>query len=366
MPTRRLPTKPDLDHLKHQARDLLNFVRSADDRALLVVKEFHPRYALAPAGEISETFALGDAYFTLARHYGFRSWSRLATFVHGGLSPSLQRPHHERITDSTFRRAVDLADEGDVDGLRVFLHAHPGVVAQRIEFEGENYFTRPSLLEFIAENPVRHGVTPPNIVSIADVILTAGAARDMDAINSTLRLVVSGRVARECGTQRPMINRLCDCAADPSGAMDAAVGHGEFDAVAALVERGARLGLAGAAALGRMEDVRRMAAGGTDADRHLALAWAVEFGHIEIVRLLLDLGVDPTRYNPPHAHAHSTPLHQAAVAGHLDLVRLLIERGARPSARDTIYDGTPIEWAEHANQTAVIACLQDEERKRSR
>jgi hypothetical protein len=366
MPTRRLPSNPDLDHLKHQSRDLLKLVRVADERALLIVKEFHPRYARAQMGEVAEAFTLADAYFSVARHYGFRSWSRLVAFVRGGLAPSLERPHHERITDSMFRRAVDLADDGDADGLRAYLDTHPSVATQRIEFEGENYFTRPSLLEFVAENPVRHGATPPNVATVADVILTAGADRDMDAVNSTLRLVVSGRVPRECGTQRPLVNLLCDAGAEPSGAMHASLSHGEFDAAAALVERGATLGLAGAAALGRLDEVQRIGAGSSPADRHLALAWAVQFGHIEIVRVLLDLGVDPARYNPANAHAHSTPLHQAAVAGHLDLVRLLTERGADLSARDTVYDGTPLEWAEHADQAAVVAYLRAEMRGQNR
>ena len=36
----------------------------------------------------------------------------------------------------------------------------------------------------------------------------------------------------------------------------------------------------------------------------------------QIVRMLLDAGEDPNRYNPVGAHSHSTPLHQAAVGGH--------------------------------------------------
>ena len=63
--------------------------------------------------------------------------------------------------------------------------------------------------------------------------------------------------------------------------------------------------------------------------RHRALALAAQLGHVEIVRLLLDAGEDPDRYNPADSHAHTTPLHQAALAGHDAVVRLLVERGAR-------------------------------------
>ena len=59
-----------------------------------------------------------------------------------------------------------------------------------------------------------------------------------------------------------------------------------------------------------------------------------------MVRLLLDAGEDPDRYNPKGNHAHSTPLHQAVLAGHANVVRLLVERGAKLDIKDTIYEGT--------------------------
>jgi uncharacterized protein (TIGR02246 family) len=58
-------------------------------------------------------------------------------------------------------------------------------------------------------------------------------------------------------------------------------------------------------------------------------AWGAGSRRADIVRLLLDAGEDPNRYNPDGLHSHSTPLHQAALAGHDAVVRLLVERGAR-------------------------------------
>jgi hypothetical protein len=267
------------------------------------------------------------------------------------------RPHHERIQDPVFRRAVELLDDGDVEGLRLHLERHPGVVTQRVLFEGGNYFHEPTLLEFVAENPVRHDSLPPNIVEVARAILDAGARADRRAIDSTLGLVCSGRVPRERGVQGGLIDLLCDYRADPNGAMLPALGHGEFTAADTLLRRGARVDLVVAAATGRLDTARRNlpAAGGEE--RHRALALASQHGHAGVVALLLDAGEDPNRYNPDGCHAHSTPLHQAALAGHLAVVRLLVERGARLDIRDIHFNGTPLGWAEHGGRTEVVEFL---------
>jgi len=262
----------------------------------------------------------------------------------------------ERIQDPVFRRAVDLLDAGDVEGLRAHLRAHPNLVQQRVVIEGGNYFQNPSLLEFVAENPIRHGKLPANIVEVAKLILDAGAKNDRAMLDETLGLVCSGRVPRECGVQIPLIDLLCDYGADPNRGMPGA--HGEFEAAHALIRRGARVDLPVAASLGRVEEARRLLPSASPEDRHRALALSAQFGHSEIVRMLLDAGEDPSRYNPTGFHAHSTPLHQAALAGHEETVRLLVERGARLDLKDTVWQGTPEGWASHAGKTRVADYLR--------
>jgi ankyrin repeat protein len=132
--------------------------------------------------------------------------------------------------------------------------------------------------------------------------------------------------------------------------MHAAVGHGGFEAAKALMRRDARRTLPVAAALGDIEDTVRLLPRADAENRHLTLAWAAQFGHAEIVRLLLDAGEDPNRHNPVGSHSHSTPLHQAALAGHDDVVRLLVERGARGDIRDVMWKGTAADWAAHAGR----------------
>jgi ankyrin repeat protein len=77
-----------------------------------------------------------------------------------------------------------------------------------------------------------------------------------------------------------------------------------------------------------------------------------------VVKLLLDAGEDPNRYNPPGFHAHATPLHQAVWTGQLEVVRLLVERGARLDIKDTIYRATPLGWAEYGKQGAIAEYLR--------
>ncbi len=265
-------------------------------------------------------------------------------------------PFQERIQDPAFRHAVDLVDAGDVEGLRAHLNTHPNLVHQRVVFEGGNYFQNPSLLEFVAENPIRHGKLPANIVEAAKVILEAGAKNDPPTLNETLALVSTGRIARECGVQIALIDLLCDYGADPNRGMPGA--HGEFEAAHALLRRGARVDLPVAAALGGIEEASRLLPDASPEDRHRALALSAQFGHTEIVRLLLDAGEDPNRYNPPGFHGHSTPLHQAALAGHEETVRLLVERGARLDLKDTSWQGTPEGWAMHEGRTKIAEYLR--------
>jgi len=273
-----------------------------------------------------------------------------------GLSDNLALPHHERIEDPIFRRAVDAIDSGDVSVLSFLLKEHPSLVRQRTLFEGGNYFRNPSLLEFIAENPVRHGTLPQNILDVAVLLLEAGP--EPRSINDTLELVASGRVCRECGVQVPLIEVLCRYGAHPVSAITTAVLHGEFEAVRQLIRLGAKPDLPILAALGDMEGFLQHLPTSDSVQRHLALALGAQYGHVKIVSALLDEGEDPNRYNP--GHSHSTPLHQAALAGHLAIVKLLIERGAKLNLRDTIWNGTAADWAKHAGQTTVERFLREQ------
>lgn len=361
MPVKRLPAHPDADHLRYQAKDLLKDHAAHDPAAAQRLRESHPRFATPTDSEIfTAPLTLSDAQLTIAREHGFASWPRLKAHIESRtLAEGLEKPYHERIEDPSFRRAVELLDVGDAESLRSHLKQHPRLVHRHVIFEGGNYFRNPTLLEFVAENPVRHGTLPQNILAITRVILDADP--EPAARNQTLTLVSTGRVPRECGVQLPLIDLLCDRGADPASAIHAAALHGEFAAVDTLIDRGAPIDLPIAAALGRVDDFNRLLPQASKEERHLALALASQLGHVDIAALLLDAGEDPTRYNPVGAHSHSTPLHQAAWNGDVSLVRLLVERGARVDIRDVLWHGTPADWASHAGRTELEAYLRARE-----
>jgi hypothetical protein len=364
MPVRRLPSKPSLDHLRHQAKDL---VRDHDARTLAaaqLLREFHPRFTRVTDEEIfNRNLTLSDAQLTIAREHGFPSWTRLKQHIEKPTpADQLNSPHHERIEDPMFRRAVDLIDAGNVAGLRTHLDQHPQVIQQRIVFEGGNYFRNPTLLEFIAENPVRHDTLPDNILDVAKVILDFEP--DLHSKNETLMLVATGSVPHKCGMQIPLIDLLCDHGADPATAIQPAAICGELDSVHALIRRGAPMTLPIAATLNRVDTFNRLLPSATAEERHLALAMASQYGRVEIVRVLLDAGEDPNRYHPVGGHSHCTPLHQAALEGNIDLARLLVQRGARLDIKDVLWHATPADWAQHQGKTEVEAYLREMEAPR--
>jgi hypothetical protein len=71
MSNRRLPIRPNLNQLKHQAKDLLHLIRSGDPAAVEELKKYHPE-------QIEPSDArLADAQLVLARRYEAPSWPRL-------------------------------------------------------------------------------------------------------------------------------------------------------------------------------------------------------------------------------------------------------------------------------------------------
>jgi hypothetical protein len=373
----RLPFRSPLSAYDQQAERLLAAYRSGDSGAIDLIHRKHPRFLdekvkwlprPVPDAEIRDAaLTLDDARLTIARHYDFRDWPALSAYAE---SVARDGPVLE------FESAVEAVVSGDLAALEAALARNPDLVRARSSriccFDPPVH--RATLLHYVAANGVEgyRQRTPANAVEIAHALLQAGSESDAFADLygghwTTLGLLVSSSHPAQAGLQVPLTDLLLDFGAAVDGPvpdekwgtpLHVALAFGMTDAAQALAKRGARVDLPAAAGLGLFVDAARLLPAATPHDRHRALALAAQLGRQEIVSLLLDAGEDPNRFNPAGNHAHSTPLHQAALAGHLAVVRMLVEHGARLDIQDTIWHGTPLGWAEHGHQTAVADYLR--------
>jgi peptide-methionine (S)-S-oxide reductase len=76
---------------------------------------------------------------------------------------------------------------------------------------------------------------------------------------------------------------------------------------------------------------------------------AAFYGKSEMISYLIHLGVDVNAYIERSSgfHSHATALHQAVYSGSLDSVKILVDAGADLNAKDRMYDGTPLGWAQY-------------------
>jgi ankyrin repeat protein len=263
--------------------------------------------------------------------------------------------------DQLFAEAVTAIDRGDVPALLRILNEHPELVSTRLESPGpwlresvdgalDGFFARPYLLWFVAEDPVRNGTLPPNIVDITRVIIDAAQLHARDSLPSqlddTLRLVCWSGVAAQCGVQIPLIDLLVNAGAAPAANANNALVNQHVAAAERLVQLGGRLTLGAALCLDRWDDIPRLFAEANDAQKQMSLVLAALNGKADAVRWMVNAGV-PMNQPSADLYAHGTPLHHAVCSGSLETVQALIEAGADASIADTAWNGTPLGWAEH-------------------
>ena len=94
---RHFPVRPNLDQLKHQAKDFLRAIRQSDAAAVAEFLKHHPKQIDPAAAK------LADAQAALAHSYGLASWPRLVNAC--------------RLTDAIWR--------GDVESVRALVLKHP-------------------------------------------------------------------------------------------------------------------------------------------------------------------------------------------------------------------------------------------------
>ena len=111
MPERKLPVRPNLDQLKHQAKELLRAIRKGEVSAIEEFNQHHPDN-VAP-----DQAKLADAQLVVARSYQSPSWPRLIQAC--------------KLTDAIWR--------DDVNAVRKLVVKHPNLLHEHATIRNSNW-----------------------------------------------------------------------------------------------------------------------------------------------------------------------------------------------------------------------------------
>lgn len=342
-----LPSSPSLEQYKKLAKDLVkacdaggrDIGRWADRWIAALLHGKDQRHINSAAHDVEE-FAiramrgadrrcvLADAQFVLARSHGFANWA--------AFTAHLEALAHAGTDAAAFEAAADAIIRGDEPALRELLRQKPGLIHARSPREHNA-----TLLHYVSANGVEgyRQKSPANAARITEVLLDAGADVEAEADvyggNCTaLGLVATSTPPREAGVQIPVMQVLLDhgaqiehpnLAGKGGDAIYACLANGCPEAATYLVERTGRVGLIGAAGIGRLDLVQELVTASEPPRREMALRYAAGYGHAEIVTFLLDRGVNVDG----HHGDGQTALFYAILGDHVDVVHLLLERGAK-------------------------------------
>lgn len=334
-----LPASPSIEQYKKLAKELVKACRSGERDIAAWADRWIASLRAGSAQDVEE-FAkrtlhrggrrclLADAQFVLARSHGFTSW---ASFV-----AHLDALQHTGTEAQAFEAAAEAIVRGDEPALQQLLRQHPALVRARSAREHNA-----TLLHYVSANGVEgyRQKSPPNAARITELLLAAGADVEAEAEVygggcTALGLVATSTPPREAGVQIPVMEVLLqhgaqiehpDLAGKGGDAIYACLANGCPEAASYLAERGGRVGLIGAAGIGRLDVVQQLADGADPSRLEMALRYAAGYGQREIVKFLLDRGVNVDG----HHGDGQTALFYATRGNHVEVVRLLLEHGAK-------------------------------------
>ena len=338
-----LPSRPNLDHLRRQARDLLRAARAGDEAAV------------ARMGTVSGRLTLAAAQLAVAREYGFASWARLAAEVQArtmDLAQQVEAFCEASIRDGTGRAARMLAANpaiagynfatavilGDSSRVRREIEQHPDLVT-RSDDRGWTALHAVCASRWHRLDPAR----ADGLLAVARLLLGAGAdprARTGGPGSWTpLRCAVAG------AANPPIAQLLLEHGAVPDDHDLYLAGFGDDDHEclrllldhAANVPEIARTSLAAPISANDTEGVRLLLAAGADPRRYVGddggpvVYEAIGFGcSAELVEELLAHGAEPDAPGPDGR----SPYRLALDRGQTDLAALLRRYGAADDATD--------------------------------
>jgi hypothetical protein len=307
---------------------------------------------------LAPSYDAGDARAIIARTHHFETFADFVAFTQivEGTPSGVAR----------FEAAVDAIVGGDLATLRRSLLEDPDLVSAR-----SIRVHRSTLLHYVGANGIEgfRQRTPPNAVAIAGLLLDSGAevdaVADMYRGSTTLALVATSLHPKRAGLQQALIQLLLDRGATidhPAtgggrSLVHACLANGRPEAAQYLVSRGAALDFESAAALDRLDVVRRYFAPAgepsvTATQMEAALVSASFNDAAAVVEFLLDRGVDvdaraggfsgvnaasdlrPYRHPSPVSGTRSAARDQKRVRGHIARWRT-VARSTLPKTETT-------------------------------
>ena len=381
MTARSLPARPNLNHLKRQAKELLR--------------------------RQPQLGRLRDAQRAIAEEYGFTSWDALRTRVEslvGAASSSMIKPPElDSERGDMVWSALNASEDGNVDALRSLLERDAQLSCAEYWYTPvihfavrEGHIETVRLLLDAGADPESNGLYDGSLIVMARDRGHHGIARLLEEARDHRGRVLAGsgshpihaaitrkdtqEIARlldaspgivdlgdETGASalhravdggvRKVAALLLDRGANVHATLSSARGlsggfwtalqaidlgiwdgrqPGDQEMIRLLLHRGATFDLTVAAALGELDRVRQMLdaeparIAETRPSGRRPLSAAIEAGHDAVARLLLERGADPNWAEPTAPQGRS--LHAAARAGKRDIVEVLLAYGADPNS----------------------------------
>ena len=136
-PSTFLPARPNLEHLRNQAKDLLKAYRSGEPSAISRFRESLPRYSLLTDDDLRRlSLSLGDSQRVIAAEYGFPTWLHMRHYVErkDGANLIEMTVDHVRVNSVTNLRTVVLKEKDSDRYLSVWIgRAEGDAIAMRLE-----------------------------------------------------------------------------------------------------------------------------------------------------------------------------------------------------------------------------------------
>ena len=409
MPVRRLPVRPDLDQLHHQAKDLLRDIHAGDANAIAELREHHPK-SIDPSDA-----KLADAQLVLARSYQASSWARLVHAVQ--LADAIWRDDLEKVreiitrnpaliredvlirTDSNWGPPMTYAANLGRDEIIRFLHSQGAAdlktAAGRATLQGKADTLR-MILELAGRPPLdRSSLAGPaytlSIEGTAVIFMLGVRVDGPQGVDTNTMEHLLGTDSRNPPAKHRILEMYVEHGFEPPDTPVMALHRGRIDLLEAHLARDPDL-------LTRTFDIADIfphapacssdphTAQGTPMHRTTLLHIAAYFDELEIAEWLLDRGMSPDARAAIDADGFGgyTALFSTVVSQHnfwvnygkgqpdeARFTRLLLDRGADPNIRASLRarleeghgggplreyrDVTPLGWGEQFHAKIFVS-----------